>query len=1470
MPTPAQDIQWVAIPAGLSAQDGRPRVSLFVAPRLRADAATTLHDFPDFRNWPERLAAATFRFVVTDTQGADAGPAFDATPDFGDTPPDGALWQRLFPERTPVEPFTPDDRTHDVYVSYPAAEVAAAHREEFAQVAAAAPRRMPTVADMTGPLRSLAAEQPGMSTAEGLAAAHDRIAAALTAARERASGQQTTRLAALARGEAPAGPQFVTLSELGPAERHLAFHRPARPAVMTPAAPRPVRQDQTIDFHRILAALGDHPFLLRRLGLVLDLLLPAGAVTPDGPGERCLRAAPTFTSLMPADATRNVRPCTSFTLRADDRLFAAASQDAPEGPLPRGLLALPDPEFSLEQSDIDGAALKTIAARITSTTVAARTPAREAGGTAAPAAPAARTKGIALVHNDRARALHTQLARAAGHEAKVGTDQGPDPVVVLHAEDLVRGHRVDVRDERRGAWFSLHQRNVTYSGPDGADVIATHTDEGFAQDTLVDQPDLPGVVTVHEHAVTWDGWSLSAPRPAKVLPTGAGGDGAAAEAGDRPEALDNRPVDGLPLRIETTVRPGSLPRLRFGHGYRVRLRTVDLAGNGLTPAEADTLLTGDHDLSRLVTQPTGEPEVFQRFDPVPPPAVVPRFRLNEAESEHRMVIRSDADVTAERYAARFNDAHGGHPPYRGVDERHLVAPRASLECVERHGKLDADMASQDRDARRRAYDLAVRESGRLDDPSLPGVEIVTALPGPDGSPGRTYPLHTGEQAVVRYLPDPASTGVVVLDLPSAGDDGFSADWDGTSWHEPGSLRLRLVEGEGPHQFDPGKRVLTVPLPKAAALTLRVCSRLDLAADEPILGTLTMCQRGLGTTGQDAMGTVREAVAANQHWMVTPWQEITLVHAVQRPLAVPVLAFVPGPERPRGDTAEYLTGTVDLDAASTERIDILAEWTEPVDDGRSIPLPPPLTGRVPVCHIPLAVARNFASLAAPPDPLPCGLDNDRLTFDARAAQQQARAGGADTPSAPPIPAKHEFGDTRHRLIRYHPVASSAFADHFPASVAGDPDAITTTGQPVEHVVLSSAPPAAPHLLYCVPTIGFEDVDADPGTTVRRRRGGGLRIYLGRPWFSSGDGELLGVLLHEGAGDPPSEALPFVTLTGRDPIHQSADVSRPSAATFAGATAVRQGVPLAGAGLPAGFAVTVVGYAPEFDADTNRWFCDLDLDPGAGYLPFLRLALARFQPNSVTDCHLSPVVLSEVVRLLPERLLTVVRPRFQGGPPPGRFRDRLRDRFGGHGHHGPPGPLSVRVEGPSYVPGTNGAPRVVAVLERRDPDVPDDALGWVEIPESRVELARQDGPTGAAFTGELPVAGHGPDGDGPVRLMVFETEGLRPDSGADPLDPTEHRVVYSDVVPLGRPGPGGPGHGPDDGHDGGPHDGGPHGPGGGPHGGPGDGGHGGPDDGHDGHGGPGGGHGGGFHPFGGRGGGGGGGGGGGHGRGGPLTA
>ncbi|MEV6803418.1 peptidoglycan-binding domain-containing protein [Streptomyces sp. NPDC051132] len=1524
-----QHINWTVLPAGLPDDGTGVRVSVFVAPRLLPAEAVnaTLAGFPDFLGWPEKVKAATFRFATADGTATPPVPVPFTEPLKPRGPaPDTALWTSLFHEATPLEHYTCEAPKKEMR-SYSARQVRDFTQRVYARAAKDSPGTPPPTNDMMRRVHAeMLAGRPGT-----------RIREART---DNAVPVELAELDAFHRPSA-AGPSATDGSP--PGAQSLAAGEP--PADGQPAAgPHASPPGPLLDFHTMLTSLGDHPVLLRRLGLVLDFVLPAGL--PESDGRQVLTVLPVWHP-EPGPQTYNVSCLTRYYFGPDPlppvppaparRIFLPAAppptvpdpsttadppaagdppppadQPAVADPLAspaRGLVALAG-DFSVEQADVDGAALKLLQVPEDATGlspvrahgIALVRHHRMAGLRSAldRAADQDRTFGDVVAHQreQRTRPPHGEASpphgEAAGPQAAGSAPQAAqqEPAApVLFADDLVRGHRLDIWDEDRARWFSLHAREVEYRRPQDGPLLLTAADEGFFQAHLVSPQGDPALY-VPEPLVVWRGWSLAAPFPGLVLDTD-DGDPDTQKAPNAPVPLRNEAPPGLPLEITVRAARGSLPALRYGRRYRLRLRTVDLAGNGLDLAQADALM-------RLPGVAVPDPPlVFRRFEAVPAPAVVPRLPLAEGASTFRMVLRSspgdqpppavpdapvdneptvllarvkpgltnddiavvqaalmavghrqvggvdrffgdmtraayaeeqrqqgfsgaDADGvpgcesltslgrkagftadcghgprpapgagrTAEQYAAEFNRSplvtREGHVPYQGADERHVVAPKTSLRCVEWHGLLDAAIGSTDHAVQDAVYELAVRESGALNDPG-PGVRLETvgssaANPGhplTDPHHPAVVALHTGEDVPMRGLPDPLARGAALWDLPGMPPGTpFLIPWDGDAWHRPRSFRLRLAEGTAPPRFDRASRVLTVSLPPGAAATVRVCSALDFDAD--LMGMAAWSREPAPGTEAERAEELRKAdhalelAAANGHWMFTPWHELTLVHAVQRPLRTPVLTLSPPTRtRARNATSEQLAGTIALDESSTGRIDLVAEWTEVTDEGPDGTLARPMNAPV----FGLLTAR--ASRTGTPGTDPAVLQHGVLTFDTQAAEDRATAD-----KTPPLLTRHEFGDTKHRVVRYRPLAGSRFGDCFPpapapapapasapAPAAGPagpgPNALTVQGAAREHSVPSSAAPTAPQVLYCVPTLSLEQTAGPSGAVVRRRRGGGIRVYLARPWLSSGHGELLGVVLGEPpGGDPASLRDAWVTLMGRDPVHRSAPVVAPTPDVFTNAVGQPRKLllPLPGGPLP----VTVLGFVPQFDAGEpgGRWFCDLALDTKDACLPFVRLALVRYQPASIPGEEVSSVVLADLVRTLPDRQLTV-RP----GPP-----------------------LSVTVTGPSWDPTHASRPRITATLQRRHDVVGDDDLGWVTLEDTATVLtsAEAESTRTPSYSGALtvPAVRHG----APLRLLVMETEGIPADGPAAPSAP-QGPVIYCDTVDLP---PGHHGHD-DDGRD-----------------------------------------------------------------------
>ena len=99
-----------------------------------------------------------------------------------------------------------------------------------------------------------------------------------------------------------------------------------------------------------------------------------------------------------------------------------------------------------------------------------------------------------------------------------------------------------------------------------------------------------------------------------------------------------------------------------------------------------------------------------------------------------------------------------------------------------------------------------------------------------------------------------------------------------------------------------------------------------------------------------------AMKDNRCWLTTPWHDLELVHAVQHPLAG---AAVGRASRRSGRPARRTRtwpGRRYIDGRSTEKVDLEATWTEPVDDPREVG-PRELSARTTVFSLPMDAPRS---------------------------------------------------------------------------------------------------------------------------------------------------------------------------------------------------------------------------------------------------------------------------------------------------------------------------------------------------------------------------------------------------------------------------------------------------------------------------------------------------------------------------------
>lgn len=1385
-----QTIQWTALPNGRASKSsggtpGRLRLSVFVSPRLQAEkgvAETTLDQYPDVLNWTTVAESLIFSVQF---QG---GPAVAATRVGPAREP--ALWAALFKNSTFVRPyeFTPlDDK---LIYSYPVRHVMSFLQGQYSAVGAAAPVNHPPAQavihpQLFGPIASLRVAPsmaPPVSSSAMDAAAHVDMGSAMKVRRDLHSTMMQYHAV-------PPTAQMQPASDFAQVDL---FHEPRNRAIVDPRTglvsyARATIAVPKVDFHQMITSLGQYPEVLRRLGLVIDLEFDALAGIP---ASGTVSVVPKWTPGMAQ--TVNSMPLTRYNLDAG-RFAAAPKNQDPD--VDGGLLRLDDTDkFDVLEVDPDSSAIKAMQFADTVTqhvTLMAVSPSGAAlPGVAAPvgaaapgtaAMPSLRSGGISVARSGRAYHLVQMFTMAH----KNNDDMEASKDVILSAEDVLRGYRIDVWDSDSQKWHSLCMRHGTYQFLD-ASITREYDDEGWISTAATkaadgSSPDL----AVHEVLFRWTGWSLSAPRPGQVVkPDDSHGD------------VQNQVPPDVEFKFQTSfsastgAAKGSLPRLRFGTDYRLRARAVDLAGNSLTLDEAPDA----HTTAALH---------YQRFEPAVSPAVVLHDPTTEGESVERLVIRSNYNTPATKDC-----------------QRHIVPPAAAELQAETHRQFDGAGGLQ-----KSAYATIAAKEGSFN----------------AGSDGKQAP-HTVDQLTVPYLADPIARGAALRNLPgvtSAGTIASGIDKDSVpttnpqeyvvkvpyagAWPDPQPFRLQITEGSGEPTWDAGARMLTVPLPKAEVAHVRLSSFIDpedlnlmgiwnwvqqyhLAAMAQESGPMAMAPPIMDVAPRPGAGRVRAPVRPGPiasrpigvapiaflpkppplpdlrllalqgtHWMVTPSRDIVLVHAVQRPLIAPAFSSLTA-TRGLGQTSAELLDRFPISGKSTAKLDIQAQWTEPVD-ALAKPKWETISGQ----------AHAFEIRLNPPE----------TEVDLRGH-------------------RHEFYDTKYRKVSYQAIATTRFPEYFPAGTTP----LTRESDWTAIDIPNAARPAAPQILYVVPTFGWDRKTSSSGVVSKRT--GGLRIYMERSWYSSGDGELLGVICLQPPGmvraggivfkglsqgvrpmrsnesDPaprmrmrpagrvppmishgpimhipgpvgkpilvPDNLKPFVTQWGLDPIWLSPPTA-PSATPDSFPKAVAKGYFLTLDELP-NAVVSVAGHAVGYDEDRELWYCDIEVDAGDSYYPFVRLALARYQPISVENAHLSRVMLADFIQLAPDRNAAVT---FDGSNP---------------------ALVNISVSGVGYT-GSRAAKNseMEVSVETKNANVPDLDLGWTPADNGTFPLtaAEQFGGTGITWSGQVTLPG--PRGQNSYRLTIKEYERFIADGTLASKTPmiaafpnTYRRLVYAESLLL----------------------------------------------------------------------------------------
>ncbi len=1325
--------------------------SVLVSPQLGGKEGSPgrhkLSDYPDFRDgaWTAIVASINWQLALrwtADDRDEQFFPARVISP-----APDRELFATLFPRDMPVDPFATENPGAIPILSSPAGLLAKALDDVQVKLARQSPEARPSYAELvTGKSGSNRAPLDGFVIDP--------------AARVQLDATIDGQLSQAGVVSAP--------TDLQPASVRLAVQMLRRMIAPT-ATEEQLAEALTwpdLDFHAAVSLLQSHPNLLRKLGLLVDLVAPVSRLRRES-GDVRVYPYSSWPDVYDPDVT-GVDITTAFP-RVMTTLGASTFLPKPRtNALTReGFVSMDGVQAitsNLESEVVAHQSFATGLVRMFREELESfGTP--ERGGT-----PARHSGGIELVRTSYATAFHKFLQGVDINRALLAT--GDD--VEMSAEDVMIGQRLDVRRKGSRDWLSLHRRKgavTPYVGKNAGAKVDLGPDEGWAE-TAATSTVGEGTLLwrVRETLAAWTGWSLSLPEPGRSLTPDN-------EAGNPPTAEQAPDVIAtLHATVDYTAPVGGarLPTLRFNEvPYEIRMRWVDLGGNSIAPEKEG---------GPVLEVP------YMRHDPVASPAAYLAADPVWGESVSFVVLRTGNEPSSRRMTS----------------DRYFAPPQVTAALCLAHGEFDDRSGRPDPTA----YNtIATRETAALAGDVTP--DVLTDAP-------RTVP----------YLPDPIAEGLYLRGVPTnrdAYDADFSLAWGG-GWPERQLTRVRF-SGSEPNGARMVGGQLVVGLVPGRVAHLRASNALTREG----LKVMDLWRR------VRAAGFGNEAAArTGAWWQLSPDRLIVVVHAVQRPLSSP--KFVSGGDgawranRSPGDSVAVVSGTLRLDQPSTESVDIVASRTYAVDGGPGTAPP------VVVVNAPMGVIGT----SSVPDLGPGGAVEDRpvgarvratlpdtrreaLLLTAKAKSRFAeyfRLSRTAVSSANPVvlnggqpiadgsvrltyddggqvvtaPASAYLIDAASGTLTLRddaeptarvPLGIDIEVSYIPGPIErSSKERGVPAGQQTTRVsVPSSARPLPPQVEQILPAFTW----GNPGGANKSERSGGtLRLYLARPWFSSGiDEDLAIVLLPSGRREVVEARDALVTQWGQDPVVKSGSLPSsghpgfPTRTDFEGGT-FTQGVRLAEVDAPVDVLRFRVGsYDAEgavtgYDAERDMWFVDITMKPGAAYRPFVRLALARYQDASVGGLKLSPVTLVDVVQLEPNRNAGVaVRA-------PARGAQKTI--------------ASVTLTGPSYVSNAvgPGPGKVYAILEKYDGPtgpkvVPSAMAAWTEL--QRVTLRGSVTEGGAAtWTGGIPVPANRPNGT--YRIVLEEYEVHRIDGSAAPLPQDQaaraqllgERLVHQDIIGI----------------------------------------------------------------------------------------
>lgn len=762
--------------------------------------------------------------------------------------------------------------------------------------------------------------------------------------------------------------------------------------------------------------------------------------------------------------------------------------------------------------------------------------------------------------------------------AQAGEDPFPE---LLHLEDLVQGVRPVIRfrdASGRLTTSALLRRSVSYQDVGDATLALARALEGGGATREEGQISRlraaaaagDGSEPYNEQVFEWGDWNPAVPFPGT--------------------AINNNPKDLLPKTLRAL--PDANPPYRFGLDVNVACRWVLLDGSSRIPADQiehanAPWFPGGNGFRIRRHEPLLKPLVLMRDDP-------PNTPLLEDETTTEVVL-----------ASRLT----GHP-LREASVRYLLAgPTKDLIDVVRHGTFDdgtSPKSSAYRDIERSTKVESLFptvQRGKAEVPvfrrhSRPVAIAPTQLLRPD-------PLASGLRFILARR-DPLGNWLPLMDRNKSPARALQIDvplYPRRQWPDAVVVRMLVeaIERErnaNPLEVEHDDREMRV--------------RVRVPAGEQFSVLIVPFAHPDAKSYLHAMHDLPDIDPA-----MSDKQVIGVNHFVDRPLAPDITKFTQR-NRESQERSAALSLKAKIDPGSTATLDLYADWREPLDDP-AMPRPIDVSDQA-------APARSYlvgqltryiqpAIDRLADDPAFCVIERPPIVLSNASDDSE-------------IPLVHDLPDTKYRLVSYR-LQSLARSSNGLANILGEQARRSTDSMPVQVKVLASAPPLAPQVRELQLAFRFERRMQQLTSTSDRHCA--LSVVMERGWWSSGPGELLGVVV--GPIAVPGRRLDATSLWAEDPM-------RPSIAAYPTSLSRQDFLSTQQSREQALGPEDLVLYEPQFDPSCDAWRVDIALRLTDVHLqPFVQLVLVRWQENAIEGATTSPPVVVDFYQLPSRRSATV---------------------------------------------------------------------------------------------------------------------------------------------------------------------------------------------------------------------------------------